>query len=110
MSKPVCLPRLLVCTGKHCRKDKGFAKLVSLASETTGSLEAPCQGVCNGPVVAVQQGDDVRWFEKVRSKSLRKRVAVMAASGRSGKDLRNHEVTKRHNIVRGERRMKPLQA
>jgi len=116
MSKPICLPRLVVCTGKDCRGDKGFDKLVTMASRTNGALAAPCQGVCHGPVVAVQRGDDVDWFEKVRSKSMRKRVVALASSGKSGKagkagkDLVKHEVTKRHNIVRGARRLKPLSA
>lgn len=110
MSKPACLPRLVVCTGKDCRGDKGFDKLVHLAERTKGSLEAPCQGLCHGPIVAVQQGDEVRWFENVRSKSIRKLVAEMARSGRAAKSLGKHEVKKRHNIIRGERRLKHLGA
>lgn len=110
MSKPTCLTRLVVCTGKDCRGDKGFDKLRQLAENTAGSAEAPCQGLCHGPIVAVQQGDEVRWFEKVRSKSMRKRVADLAATGRTSKDLRKREVTKRRNTVRGARRIKPLGA
>jgi len=116
VSKPLCIPRLMVCTGKDCRGDKGFDKLVTMASRTNGPLAAPCQGVCHGPVVAVQLGNEVHWFEKVRSKSMRKSVAALASPGRAGKDskdsrdLSKHEVTKRHNIVRGARRLKPLSA
>ena len=110
MSDPTCLSRLVVCTGKDCRRDKGFDELMRLAEHTPGSLEAPCQGLCHGPIVAVRNGDEVRWFEKVRSKSMRKRLAEMASTGRAPKRLREREVTKRHNIVRGGRRVKPLGA
>lgn len=111
MSTPTCLSRtLVVCTGKDCRNDKGFDKLVDMAGRIDGSLESACQGLCHGPVVGVREGEDVRWYEKMRSKSMRERLVEVIASGRAAKDLRKHEAKKRHNVVRHPRRLKRLNA
>ena len=70
--RPTCITAgLLVCTGKDCRGDKGFADIVTLAGDTPRAHEVPCQGLCNGPVVGLQIDGELRWFSKVRSAKLR---------------------------------------
>ncbi|HRE00905.1 MAG TPA: hypothetical protein PLV68_06370 [Ilumatobacteraceae bacterium] len=115
MGQPRCLPTLIVCTGKDCRDEKGYRSLLDLARDEHGSLAAPCQGLCDGPVVAVRYGDDVRWYRRARSKSARKLLAKLLHSshpgtGKAAQGLREFEVRKRHNIIRGSNRLKQLNA
>lgn len=105
MSKPVCL---IVCGGKDCRSDKGFDELMDLASETKTALQAPCQSLCHGPIAAVRSGSDVRWFSHIRSKSMRKALVEMMATGRVPKELSKHEVTKHRNELKGSGRLKRI--
>ena len=111
MTDPACLPRtLIVCTGKDCRTSKGFAKVIRLAEATGDAETTPCQGVCHGPVIGVRCGGDVRWYEKVRSTSMRSLLTDLLDAGRAAKDLRRREVKKRRDTVRHPRRVKPLVA
>ena len=105
MSKPVCL---IVCTGKDCRGDKGYRQLVDMAAACEHSLQAPCQGLCDGPIVAIKNGDEVRWFSHAGSKSIRKMLAKALHTGHAKKDLRKLEVRKRRDTLRGAGRVKPL--
>ena len=105
MSKPVCL---VICSGKNCRGEKGFDKLMNLAQCSKGSLQAPCQGLCHGPIIAVKDGSSVHWFSHIRSRSSRKLVTKSLMKGRIDKDLARLEVTKRRDIVRSAGRLRPV--
>ncbi len=105
MSKPVCL---IVCGGKDCRDGKGFDAVMRLAADTPGSLEAPCQGLCHGPIIAIKQGRAVLWFSHVRSKSMRKSVARALQNGPIDPHLAEREVAKRRNTIRHKGRLKRI--
>ena len=111
MDRPTCLTSgLLVCTGKKCSRSKGFDALVLLAGSTSRAHEAPCQGLCKGPVVGLDVQGEVRWFAKVRGKKLRSRIQQLISTGRVPTQLRERESLKRRGQVRGGRRLHPLDA
>ena len=109
MPRPTCITSgLLVCTGKKCRSDKGFAEIVDLAGATTRAHEAPCQGLCNGPIVGLHVDGELRWFAHVRTKKMRNLVTKMMEQGRVPNKLRGREVRKHRGDVRGAHRLHPL--
>lgn len=109
MTRPTCLTSgLLVCTGKDCRGSKGFNEMVEMAGDSPRSHEAPCQGLCNGPVVGMQVDGELRWFSRLRSAKKRALVTKMLASAHVPGKLREREARKRRGIVRGQRRLHPL--
>jgi len=109
MTRPTCLTSgLLVCTGKKCRRDKGFEAMVEMAGDTARAHEAPCQGLCNGPIVGLHVDGELRWFSHVRSKKMRSLVAKMIGNGHVPKKLRDREVRKHRGEVRGANRLHPL--
>jgi len=108
---PACLtapPTLLVCAGKDCRGDRGFAELVALARACGGAATVPCQGLCHGPIVGLRVRGEVRWFSRVRSGRMRAAALRSAARGTPTKRLREHEVRSRRGVVRGEKRLVAL--
>jgi hypothetical protein len=105
MSAPTCI---VVCAGKDCRNAKGFAKLRRTAAGVPGSMEAPCQGLCHGPIVGLRVGGDIRWVSRVRSAKMRAALVKAAARGQLGKRLRAREVRARRGVLRAGRRLSPL--
>jgi hypothetical protein len=106
MSEPF---RLVVCTGSDCRKSKGFAKVLELATGIDGSTTVPCQDVCHGPVVGLERGGDIRWYARVRGD--RRRVLVAVVRSESGRRvLRSAEVRGRRNVVKRPERRSALVA
>ena len=101
---------LLVCTGKHCRQDAGFAALVTLARGTPDACEVPCQSLCKGPVVGCRADGQLRWFTKVRSAKSRKAVMQMLQTGHVPERLRRRESRKRRGELQGRRRVRALSA
>ena len=109
MSRPTCITSgLLVCTGKKCRHSKGFTKLVELAGARARAHEAPCQGLCNGPIVGLHVEGELRWFSRIRSKRTRFLVTKMIDAGQVPKPLRAREVRRHRGDVRGAHRLHPL--
>lgn len=107
MSRPVCL---MLCTAKGCRRDPGFDELFALAAEVGGAREVACQDICDGPVIGIEIGDSVRWYERVRKG--RHRAAVMRSLRRRTFDaeLNDHEVRKHRNEVRKARKARRVRA
>jgi (2Fe-2S) ferredoxin len=107
--RPTCVTAgLMVCTGKDCRKSKGWSDLVHLAASTVRAHEVPCQGLCKGPVVGLAIDGKVRWFGHVRSGSKRDLVTAMSNTGRVPDELGSRESRKRRGEMRGRGRMHPL--
>lgn len=99
---------LLVCTGKDCRHDVGYRALITMARSKAGSLEVPCQGLCDGPVAGCQVDGEIRWFTKVRSPKRLAALAQLLRTGRVTERLRKRESRKRRGELRGSRRVQPL--
>lgn len=99
---------LLVCTGKDCRHDAGYSALITMAGDSDGALEVPCQGLCNGPVVGCRVNGEIRWFTKVRSPKRLAAVALLLRTGRVTERLRKRESRKHRGELRGGRRVRPL--
>jgi hypothetical protein len=109
MARPTCITSgLLVCTGKKCRRGKGFRAMVEMAGDAARAHETPCQGLCNGPIIGLQVEGELRWFSHIRSKKQRALVAKMAATDHIPKKLRGSEVRKHRGEVRGAQRPHPL--
>lgn len=107
--QPTCVTAgLLVCTGKDCRHAKGWDAMVDLAAGTPRAHEAPCQGVCKGPVIGFAINGTVRWFGRLKSAKQRSRVLAMATSGSVPKKLTDRESRSRRGRVRGAHRTHPL--
>lgn len=105
-SAPTCL---IVCTGKDCRADKGFAELTRLAGSIDGSREVPCQGLCNGPIVGVQTPHDLRWYSHIRTKAMRALLMRAVADPRDRPNsLRDVEVRKHRGTIRHARKARRL--
>lgn len=105
MSKPVCL---VVCTGKDCRADKGFAELVDAAADVKHAHQAPCQGLCHGPIAGVVVGGEMHWFARVRTKALRRALLDLVRTGHTPKALREHETRKHHGRLRHRGRLRSI--
>lgn len=108
---PTCVTAgVLVCTGKHCRKEKGFADLLATAAGTARAHEVPCQDVCKGPVGGCTIDGEVRWFAKLRKPKQQAALLRAFADGAVPDRLAKREQRKRRGQVRGARRMHPLDA
>jgi hypothetical protein len=107
---PTCLSdaRLVVCTGKDCRRDKGYDRLVEIAERSPGAVGVPCQGLCDGPIAAVKVKGEWRWYDRARGGAVRRALVEAARRGKAGKVLRGREITKRRGAVRGAARAKLL--
>ena len=99
--------RLAVCTGKDCRNAKGFARLLQLAADTDQASTVPCQDICQGPVVGLERGDELRWYAKVRG-DRRRALARVVRNGRGRRMLRSFEVRSRRGRIGHPDRRRPL--
>jgi hypothetical protein len=104
MAEPV---RLLICVGSDCRKATGYAKLLALAVGTRGASSVPCQGICHGPVIGIEQRGDLRWYSRVRGER-RRAAATVARTGRGRKALRSAELRGRRNLIKHADRRRVL--
>jgi hypothetical protein len=71
-------PRCYVCTDKDCRRDDGYAELVTALRATGKVKEVDCQDLCEGPVAGVEVGGKIEWFEKLRKERFRTAVVALA--------------------------------
>ena len=93
--------KLLVCTGKDCRKYKKFMKL--LANQTGSELsieEVRCQKICNPMVVGFTHEDILYWARKLQSKKDAKALISMVEKGKMTPRLKSKLVKKRQNRLR----------
>jgi hypothetical protein len=114
MTTQIGLPCVLLCTGKDCRRLDAFEKLRAGLLEAGIRLEeVPCLGVCDGPVAAVAQNDEVQIAIRLRSKKKRNRVVqgatespkqldAVAAKGKKAKRARRRAVRRLERL--GERK------
>ncbi len=105
MAAPACL---IVCAGKDCRGSKGFDALAEVASEERGSLQAPCQGLCHGPIVGVRIRGEVRWFDRIRNSKEREALVKAVRREHIGDRLGDHEVRSRRGELKHSGRLQPL--
>lgn len=71
------VPCVLLCTGKSCRKAKGFDELRQSFDALATVKTVKCVDVCDGPVVGVRVEGKTVWFERLRSKKVRAAVVSL---------------------------------
>jgi (2Fe-2S) ferredoxin len=109
MSAPACISAsVAVCVGKDCRAAKGFDKLVEAVAGTKHPKQVPCQENCKGPVVGLKVDGEIRWYERVRTKELRKAVLRAVERGELSAALRKVELKSKRGKVRHARQMRAL--
>ncbi len=109
MSAPACISAsVAVCVGKDCRAAKGFAKLVEAVAHTKLPKQVPCQENCKGPVIGLKFDGEIRWYERIRSKELRKAVVRAVERGELGPALRAVELKAKRGKVRHARQIRPM--
>jgi hypothetical protein len=61
--------KVLLCTGKSCRKRKAALRRVTAAIPKGVNLkEVKCQSICAGPVVALKVDGQWEWYKKLRKR------------------------------------------
>ena len=86
------LPCVLLCSGKSCRKAKGYDELRASIGALAEVKTVKCIDVCEGPVVGVKLDGKTLWFERMRSDKVRAAVVTLLHQHRIPKKLRPHRV------------------
>lgn len=95
-------PKLLLCTGSHCRK--ALTKH-GLLQQTVSALPVEvtrvgCQKICRGPVVGVRIDGRWEWFEKMGSRKAVDALAELVERNTLRKRLDKRRSRKRSGRVR----------
>jgi hypothetical protein len=102
-------PHVAVCTGKDCRREDGYDKLLRAVRAVDATVDqVPCQDICKGPVAGVELEGRWHWFAKLRTKRRRRALAETACHGRIDDALAEREVRKRRGTLRHPKQMRAL--
>jgi (2Fe-2S) ferredoxin len=91
-SLAVALPCVLMCSGKSCRKAKGYDELLAGIGSLAEVKKVKCVDVCDGPVVGVKLDGKTVWFERMRSEKVHAAVTTLLHKRKIPKKLRPHRV------------------
>lgn len=93
---------LLVCGGSHCRKalrknDRLTGAVAQLPVDVT---RVGCQKICHGPVIGIEVGGKLEWFERMSSKKALGALAKLVGKDTVGKPLRKRRNAERSGKIR----------
>lgn len=94
--------RLLVCSGKHCRKafQRDDHLRDALQRLPVDVKWVRCQKVCRGPVVGLAVDGDWQWFERMDTRKAVHALAEFVAGGELGRRLDKRRSRKRTGKLR----------
>lgn len=85
-----------VCIGKHCSKRPESPTLAMMLGASCDPVLVRCMGVCDGPVLAVTDGegpDDVLILRRVRTPKDRRALQRLIGEGLTSKRIGKRTVT-----------------
>lgn len=93
-------PRIHVCRGSDCRKDRSKRLDRALDRLDAELVEVRCQKLCDGPVVGLEVDGRLEWFERVRGAKAVDALVALVLEGRLGDVLKKRRSKKRAGRLR----------
>ena len=94
------VPCVMLCTGKSCRKAKGFDELRRSLDALATVKMVKCVEVCDGPVAGIRVQGKTVWFERLRSAKVRVAVTSLLRleTGRTPKESKIPKRLREHRV------------
>ena len=94
-------PRVYLCTGGSCRKERKAFRRLEAALEGAARLQpVKCQKICSGPVAGVAVAGTLQWFEKLDSRKRADAFLSVVRTGDLSPKMKKRRVGKRKGKLR----------
>jgi len=89
-------PKVLVCAGRHCDKERKARRALVQALEPLAEVEeVGCQKICAGPVVGLEVAGRLEWYCKIDRDKRRRRIVELLETEQVPKKLVRRWIPKR---------------